>query len=151
LHVIAPGAATNSLHKPPDAPDDSTTEEVVMRTLDEYADSAQLDHITLVKIDAEGHDLVVLQGARGLLAKQRISVAQFEYNHRWVYSRFFLLDAFRLLVPLGYRLGKLTPHGVEFYPRWDIDLETFVEGNYVACTPQAARRLPAVSWWKPGN
>jgi FkbM family methyltransferase len=151
LHVIAPGAATNSLHKPPDAPDDSTTEEVVMRTLDEYADSAQLDHIMLVKIDAEGHDLAVLRGARQLLAKQRISVAQFEYNHRWVYARTFLRDAFDLLGPLGYQLGKLTPQGVEFYPRWDTDLETFVEGNYLACTPEIAAKLPSVSWWKSGS
>jgi len=54
-----------------------------------------------------------------------------------------------LLQPRGYRLGKLTPKGVEFYPRWDPDLETFVEGNYVACLPEVAARLPSVSWWKP--
>ena len=50
--------------------------------------------------------------------------------------------------PLGYRIGKLTPRGVEFYPGWDADLETFVEGNYVACDPEAAAGLPAVPWWK---
>jgi hypothetical protein len=37
---------------------------------------------------------------------------------------------------------------VEFYPRWDAELETFVEGNYVACDPAVAARLPAVPWWK---
>jgi FkbM family methyltransferase len=151
LYLVAPGAATNSLHQPPDAPDDSATEEVLTRTLDEYADSAQLDHIMMVKIDAEGHDLAVLRGARQLFAKQRISVAQFEYNHRWVYARYFLRDAFDLLGPLGYQLGKLTPQGVEFYARWDTDLETFVEGNYVACTPEIAAKLPSISWWKSGS
>jgi hypothetical protein len=83
-----------------------------------------------------------------LFAERRISVAQFEYNHRWVYARFFLRDAFDLLEPLGYRLGKLTPVGVEFYPRWDADLETFVEGNYIACEQGVAERLPSVAWWK---
>jgi hypothetical protein len=51
-------------------------------------------------------------------------------------------------VPLagsGYRTGKLTSRGVEFYPGWDPDLETVVEGNYVACTPTAAGNLPAVA------
>jgi FkbM family methyltransferase len=148
LHVVAPGAGTNSLHKPPDMPGNGSTEEVPTVTLDAYADCAGLDYISLVKIDAEGHDLAVLRGACKLFGEQRISVAQFEYNHRWVYSRFFLRDAFEFLEPLGYRLGKLTPVGVEFYPRWDADLETFVEGNYVACEQRVAERLPSVTWWK---
>ena len=73
---------------------------------------------------------------------------QFEYNHRWVFARAYLRDAFDLLTGLGYRIGKLTPKGVEFYPGWDAELETFVEGNYVACEPRAAEALPAVRWWK---
>jgi FkbM family methyltransferase len=148
LHVVAPGAAINSLHVPDRAPSNLTTEEVPMTTLATYADEAGLSHISLVKIDAEGHDLPVLRGAQSLFAEQRISVAQFEYNHRWIYSRFFLRDVFELLEPLGYRIGKLTPFGVEFYNGWDHDLETFVEGNYVACVPSIARRLPSVAWWK---
>jgi FkbM family methyltransferase len=148
LHVVAPGAGTNSLHKSPDVLGNASTEEVPTMTLDAYAERADLDCISLVKIDAEGHDLAVLRGARGLFAARRISVAQFEYNHRWVYAHFFLRDAFDLLEPLGYRIGKLTPFGVEFYPRWDADLETFVEGNYVACEHKVAERLPSVTWWK---
>jgi len=50
--------------------------------------------------------------------------------------------------PAGYRLGKLTPFGVEFYPWWDPELESFVEGNYVALTARAVAMVPAVSWWK---
>jgi hypothetical protein len=102
----------------------------------------------LVKIDTEGHDLAVLRGARTLLAGQNIAVVQFEYNHRWVYARAFLRDAIGLLAGFGYRVGKLTPKGVEFYPGWDADLETFVEGNYVACAARAAESMPAVRWWK---
>jgi FkbM family methyltransferase len=150
LHVVAPGAGTNSLHKPPDVLGYVSTEEVPIMTLDAYAEHTGLDCISLVKIDAEGHDLAVLRGAGRLFTERRISVAQFEYNHRWVYARFFLRDAFDLLEPLGYRIGKLTPFGVEFYPRWDADLETFVEGNYVACEHRVAERLPSVTWWKSG-
>jgi FkbM family methyltransferase len=148
LHVVAPGAGTNSLHAPAGGPGQDDTEEVATATLDSYAGQAGLDHVTLVKIDTEGHDLAVLRGARRLFAEQRISVAQFEYNHRWVYSRAYLWDVFDLLEPFGYRLGKLTPRGVEFYPRWDPDLETYIEGNYVACRAPAAEQLPSVTWWK---
>jgi FkbM family methyltransferase len=148
LHVIAPAAGTNSLYESPGASDGATTEEVATTTLDSFARSTGLDQLTLVKVDTEGHDLAVLRGARALFAERRISIVQFEYNHRWVYARFFLRDAFEMLAPLGYRLGKLTPYGVEFYPGWDAELETFIEGNYVACTSDVAERLPSVKWWK---
>jgi FkbM family methyltransferase len=151
LHVMAPGAGINSLHEPSRPLAGATTEEVATTTLDACAEHAALDQITLVKIDTEGHDLAVLRGARKLLAEHRILAAQFEYNHRWIAARSYLRDAFELLVPLGYRLGKLTPRGVEFYPGWDADLETFVEGNYVACVPQVAGRLPSVVWWKSAS
>jgi FkbM family methyltransferase len=151
LHLVAPGAGTNSLYQLPEAPADAATEQVQTITLDDYASQADLEHITLVKIDTEGHDLAVLRGARELLTQHRISFVQFEYNHRWIYGRWLLRDAFELLEPLGYRLGKLTPRGVEFYPGWDIDLETFVEGNYVACASEVWGMLPSVSWWKSGG
>jgi FkbM family methyltransferase len=148
LHVLAPGAGVNSLHKPPGAPVGATCEEVPTLTLDDYAGNAGLERIAFIKIDAEGHDLAVLRGARKLFDAQRIMIAQFEYNHRWVYGRFFLRDVFELLQPAGYRIGKLTPKGIEFYPEWEAELETFVESNYVACTDSAAKRLPSVQWWK---
>jgi FkbM family methyltransferase len=150
LYLAAPGAGTNSLHRSPGALADAGTEDIITTTLDAFADGAGLDHITLVKIDTEGHDLTVLQGASRLLVERRILVIQFEYNHRWVYARSFLRDAFELLEPLGYRLGKLTPRGVEFYSGWDAELETFVEGNYVACAPGAGG-LPSVTWWKTAS
>lgn len=148
LHVVAPGAGINSLHAPTAPLAGVTTEEVVTTTLDACADHVGLDQIDLVKIDTEGHDMAVLRGAVRLFAEHRILAAQFEYNIRWIAARSFLRDAFDLLVPLGYRLGKLTPRGVEFYPGWDGELETFVEGNYVACLPWVAERLPSVAWWK---
>jgi FkbM family methyltransferase len=149
FHVVAPAAGTNSMYPPPGA-SQTAVHQVATTTLDAYAEQSGLARFTLVKIDAEGHDLAVLRGARGLLTEHRIAVAQFEYNHRWILGRFFLRDAFELVQAAGYRLGKLTPRGVEFYPGWDAELETFVEGNYVACAPGTAGKLPAVTWWKSG-
>jgi FkbM family methyltransferase len=148
LHIVGPGAGRNSFYDQLQSESAVTTEEVATTTLDSYAELAELDHITLLKIDTEGHDLAVLRGARNLIANHRISVAQFEYNCRWIDARSYLRDSFDLLQPHGYRIGKLTPNGVEFYPTWDAELETFVEGNYVACLPSIADRLPSVAWWK---
>lgn len=152
LRVITPGAGTNSLYESPLTGAAVSTENVQTTTLDNYAECAGLDGtIALVKIDTEGHDLAVLRGARRLLTGQRITTLQFEYNQRWIFARTFLRDAFELLVPLGYSIGKLTWRGVEFYPQWDADLESFVEANYVACAPWAAARIPSVRWWKTGQ
>ena len=150
LHVVEPGAGTNSLHVNPGMRPDGPTEAVGTCTLDEYAQRAGLDQLDLVKIDTEGHDFAVLAGAQALFAGSHISVVQFEYNHRWIYSRHYLRDAFGFLAPHGYRLGKLTPWGVEFYPDWEPDLETFAEGNYVACPGPVAHRLPAIGYWNAG-
>jgi FkbM family methyltransferase len=147
FHVVGPAAGRNSLYPVPGV-GRVPQETVVTTTLDSYAERSGITRFALVKVDAEGHDLAVLRGARALLAGRRIGVAQFEYNHRWILARFFLRDAFEFLLALGYRVGKLTPRGVEFYPGWDPDLETFAEGNYLACDPEAAAGLPAVTWWK---
>ena len=146
LHVFGPAAGINSLHAVPGMAHDQAT--VPTTTLDAYAAEHRIRDFALVKVDTEGHDLSVLRGARALLAGHRVSVVQFEYNHRWIYARTFLWDAFEFLGGLGYQIGKLTPRGIEFYPGWDPELETFVEGNYVACEPSVAAALPAVPWWK---
>lgn len=147
MSVVAPAAGTNSLH-PGTAAFAGTAETVPTTTLDVFAAKNGISHVHLLKIDTEGHDLHVLRGARGLLGSHSIDVMQFEYNHRWIYARAFLRDVFELLAPTQYAIGKLTPSGVEFYPHWDPDLETFVEGNYIACTNVFRDLLPRVRWWK---
>jgi len=72
---------------------------------------------------------------------------QFEYNHRWVFSRHFLRDAFEFMRPLGYEIGKVTPKGIEFYAGWHPELETFREGNYLACRAEWVNRFPRIEWW----
>ena len=113
-------------------------ENVVTTTLDSYAEQSCVARFTLVKIDAEGHDLAVLRGAHTLLSEHRIAVAQFEYNHRWIFGRFYLRDAFEFLLPLGYRVGKLTPRGVEFYPGGMRTLKR----SWKATTSPAIRKQP---------
>lgn len=152
LHVDGPGAGSNSLHSRTSAPGTTevvTTEVVTLSTIDAYATDHGIDSIDLVKIDTEGHDMSVIEGSRNLLAERAIGIVQFEYNHRWISARRYLHDAFDLLQPLGYTLGKLTPTGVETYPAgWDWELETFIEGNYVAFTTEAGAAIPQIEWWK---
>jgi FkbM family methyltransferase len=62
-------------------------------TLDAYAREHQIEHIDFLKIDVEGYDLHVLEGASDLLDRQAIDMFMFEYNSTWVLTRRFLRDA----------------------------------------------------------
>jgi len=143
FYVIDSGAGRNSLYPN----DGKTVEQVEAMTLDEYAARANLDTIAFVKVDTEGHDMSVIEGAKGLLANRRIGVLQFEYNHMWVRARHYLKDVFDFATPLGYAVGKITPAGIERYPKWHQELETFREANYVLATEESLGWFPSVRWW----
>ena len=148
LYVVHPLAGSNSLHGVAGDRDGLLTEDVQLSTLDEFCQERAIARIQLLKVDAEGHDMLVLRGGRQLLEGHAVDLVQFEYNWRWIGARQFLKDVFDFLDPMGYRIGKITPSGVEWYPRWDPELETFREGNYLAAAPPWDTVLPAVRWWK---
>jgi FkbM family methyltransferase len=146
LNVVHPGAGSNSLVRFSDVRP-THPEEVRITRLDDYFDADTAPRISLLKVDAEGMDLSVLRGASRLLSHGQVAALQFEYNWRWADSRVLLADAFDLLTPLGYRLGKVTPKGIEFYKRWHYELETFAEANFVACQESLADLFPSIQWW----
>ena len=146
LHVVGDGVGVNSVHIA-DGYQWTRTETVKLDTIDDFAERHDLRRITLAKSDTEGHDLHVMRGARRLLSQRAISVIQFEYNWRWVMARTYLRDVFEV-AGTAYRVGKITPRGVEWYDAWDQELETFREANYVLCLKDCVSWFPAVRWWK---
>ena len=87
----------------------------------------------VLKIDVEGHEIAVLRGLRGLLAgDERPRLIQFEYGSTYVRAGARLLEAYELLEPAGYSIGRVYPEHVEFEP-YRVDDEHFRMGNYVAC------------------
>jgi FkbM family methyltransferase len=147
LSMTHRGAGSASLHGSPEGPE-ADQEPVRLTTLDAYCAEARIARIDLLKCDAEGHDMQVLHGGETLLSEQKVALAQFEYNHRWIDARRYLRDAFEFLEGAGYELGKVTPLGIELYPRWDPELESFREGNYLAVARHARHWLPTIPWWK---
>ncbi len=83
--------------------------EVPIRTLDEIAQEKSIEFIDLLKIDTEGNELAVLEGAKSLLEAAKIRFIHFEFNEMNVISRVFLKD-FRTLLS-GYRFFRLLPQG----------------------------------------
>jgi FkbM family methyltransferase len=133
MNVYGSGAGTNTLGEPIDGRS-AVSEEVQLITVDLYCKSNKIEKIDLLKIDAEGHDYEVIAGAVEMLDRQAVRILQFEYNFRWIGCRNYLRDVFTFLVPKGYVIGKLVGRSsIQFYPHWQWELETWAEGNYIAC------------------
>lgn len=121
------GAGTNSL-----SPASGLNVEVVkLITLDGFLQQAGIDTVSMVKIDTEGFDLLVLRGAEQALQGGRIGIVQFEYNWRWLINHACLRDVFDLISDKPYRFGKLLRTEVEFYDQWHFELDRYFESNYV--------------------
>jgi FkbM family methyltransferase len=141
MAIAGPLKGTNSLH------DDGTGSRwinVELCTVDDYCEQKAIPMIHYLKCDAEGHDANVLYGAQRLLNEGRIMTFQFEYNHRWVYSRHYLRDIFERVKGLPYRLGKITPVGLELYKEWHPELERFFEVNYAVVHQNALAWYPLI-------
>jgi FkbM family methyltransferase len=130
IFLAGENEGTNSLHADPMRPGLPEVE-VRAGTLDGHADSLGLKRIHFLKCDAEGHDMEVLRGAQRSFAAGRVSACQFEYNLRWIYARHYLRDVFEFAAGLPYRLGKVTPRGIETIRSWHPELERFFDGNFV--------------------
>lgn len=83
---------------------------VPVSTLDEYCQSEGIDYIDFLKIDTEGGELSVLQGARRLLRQHRIACIQFEFNEMNIVSGTFFRDFRKLLV--NFDLYRTLPSGL---------------------------------------
>ena len=79
-----------------------------------YCREKNINHIDLLKIDAEGYDLHVLRGFDELLLKGAIDVIQFEYNFRHGDVHVAMRDFYQYLTSHGYQIGALRQSGVEF-------------------------------------
>lgn len=114
-------------------------EEVPVITIDALMTQHNLDRIDYLKIDVEGHEYAVLEGARNALISRSIRALAFEFGSGQINSRTYFHDFWDMLHPLEYQLyrilpgGKLTPI-TEYYE----SLEYFRGvSNYVALYPKA--------------
>ena len=102
-----------------------TAQSVPVTTLDKEVESRQWQRIDLLKVDTEGYDMHVLEGASQLLRGRRIGCIQFEYNRPWALAGSTLGGAFALLQGYGYRVFLLQSTGL-------FDLEYQRYGEYYA-------------------
>jgi FkbM family methyltransferase len=106
-------------------------ETVQIRTLDDYCLEAGIDHIDLLKMDVEGHELAVLQGASRMLEAGSVNFIQFEFGGANIDSRTFFRDFWTLLNP-RYEIRRILRDGLMTIDKYDEILEIFEWQNFLA-------------------
>ena len=82
--------------------------EVAIMTLDDYCQVADVKRIDLLKIDTQGYELEVLQGAAGLMAADQIRLVYMEVTFSDMYEGLPTFDVlYRFLLENGFRLVAL--------------------------------------------
>lgn len=108
---------------------EASTREVRVTTVDAEVEQRGWPSVDFLKIDAEGYDFRVLEGARRLFEKGKVSYGQFEYNGPWRLSGSTLTCAIRWLKALGYECFVLRPDRLES-PDVEVYREYFLYSNY---------------------
>lgn len=113
-------------------------EKVRIQTLDNYCADRQIDCIDLLKIDVEGHELDVLNGAAGMFRNRAIRMVTFEFGGCNIDTRSFVRDFFFFFSAYRMRMARITPSGYfrELSSYTEI-LEQFRTTNFV-CYPYNA-------------
>jgi len=105
--------------------------EIEMSTIDSFCDKKNISLITLLKIDTEGHEYQVLQGAKRMLTEHRIQAIHFEFNEMNAISKVFMNDFIELLPDFSF--FRMLPSGLISIDNYRAcHLEIFAYQNIVA-------------------
>jgi FkbM family methyltransferase len=103
-------------------------------TLDNFVEEHRIRKINLLKIDTEGSELRVIEGAKKTISAGLIEVIHFEFNEMNVVSRSFFRDFYKALPE--YSFYRTLPDGlVPLNPYNPLMCELFAYQNIVAIHP----------------
>jgi FkbM family methyltransferase len=116
VRFVVKGTSTGNHVAPADVPEGSNVELVTMETGDHFCESHSLDHVSFLKVDAEGHDLEVLRGFQEMIRHQRIDLLEVEAGISPDIGKFVDFQTFRdFLQPLQYRLLRVYDQASVFH------------------------------------
>jgi FkbM family methyltransferase len=135
LYTRGAGSKVASVHAGQTSDEDGELcqhEEIRVRTLDAYCASHNIAALDYLKVDVEGHELNVLQGARTMLRSGAIHFIQFEMSASCINARVFFRDFWEILDG-QYDLFRVLAHGLLPIASYDETLEVFKRAtNYLA-------------------
>jgi FkbM family methyltransferase len=113
--------------------DFSRVEDVLVSTLDNYCATRGIEHIDLLKIDVEGHELDVLFGAESMFKANAIDMVTFEFGGCNIDTRTFFQDFFYFFSEKNMAIYRITPSGYLMrIEKYSEICEQFRTTNFVA-------------------
>lgn len=103
----------------------SVTLDVPMTTVDRFLAEVGCDHIDVMKIDVEGHELDVLFGAQQTLSRSLVDMISLEFGIHQVESRHFFKDFYTFLSDFGFKLYFIRGTALEPVERYEYKFEDF--------------------------
>ncbi len=109
------------------------SEQVQIGRLDDYCERRGIGRIHLLKIDVEGFEMDVLEGACGMFANDGIEIVSFEFGAHQIERRLYFHDFYVFFEEKKMKLYRITPTG-HLHPMGDyrVKHEQFATSNYVA-------------------
>lgn len=109
--------------------------------LDTWISEHHIPHINFMKIDTEGHELAVIQGAQLMLTNQAIDLLQFEYGGTYQDAGITLKQIFDELISHNYHLFRISSNGLIACSKWQDCLENNRYCNYLAISSSYLKTL----------
>ncbi len=100
--------------------------------LDKFCATNKIEHIHFLKIDTEGAEWDVLQGANKLITDGKIDIIQFEYGGTYPDANITLEQVYMYLISKNYAIFRITLDGLLHIPSWRDGLENYAYSNYLA-------------------
>ena len=107
------------------------SEEISLTTLDDFIEYEKISEIDFLKMDVQGFEFKILQGAKILLQEDKIKFIQFEFDEPNIEARVFFKDFWNLLSP-KYDIYHSLFNGLVKIDQYDYTLENFRCMNYLA-------------------
>jgi len=106
--------------------------DIAVTYLDKFAIDYGIKHINFLKIDTEGAEADVLEGAHNLIQSNHIDIIQFEYGGTYPDAGITLFEIYKYLTSSQYLIFRIIPNGLVYIHEWNPDLENFRYSNYLA-------------------
>lgn len=111
----------------------SQSEKVRIDKIDNYCSAKNIQHIDLLKIDVEGHELDVLHGAENIFKNNNIKMVSFEFGGCNIDTRTFFQDFYYFFKKHNFQLYRITPSGyLHPIPFYEESYEQFRTTNFLA-------------------
>lgn len=107
------------------------SEKIKIVKLDDFCNDHNIDHIHLLKLDVEGHELKVLEGSAKMIRTGAVDYIQFEFGGSNIDSRTYFQDFYYLLKD-NYKSYRIVRNGLHPIEKYEEMYESFITTNYVA-------------------